>query len=196
MQVSRDVCSRWWLLEIVLILKKCNWYIYGPGSSVAIPTEPQAARSGDRILVEWDFPPVQTGPGAHPDYCTLCTQSFQGVKDGRGVLLTTHPLLVQWSWKGRAISLPTLWATTGSVTGTLYFTLLTSWIHTRTHSHYISTVTFSESRKGSKTLWSCSVHFSKFISSQFRRIPIFIVYCHSNILQVPNPSIVSRIWWY
>ena len=43
-----------------------------------------------------------------------------GVKYGRGVLLTTHPLLVQWSWKSRAIPLPTLWATTGPVTGTLY----------------------------------------------------------------------------
>jgi len=36
------------------------------------------------------------------------------------VLLTTHPLLVPWSWKSRAITLPTLWATTGPVTGTLY----------------------------------------------------------------------------
>jgi len=30
-----------------------------------------------------------------------------------GVLLTTHPLLVPRSWKGRAIPLPTLWATPG-----------------------------------------------------------------------------------
>jgi len=29
------------------------------------------------------------------------------------VLLTTHPLLVLWSWKVRAIPLPTLWATPG-----------------------------------------------------------------------------------
>jgi hypothetical protein len=48
------------------------------------------------------------------------TGSFPGVKYGRGVLLTTHPLLVPWSWKSRAISLLTLWATTGPVTGTLY----------------------------------------------------------------------------
>ena len=76
------------------------------------------------------FPPVQTGPGAHPASCTMGTGSFPGVKYGRGVLLTTHPLLVPWSWKGRAIPLPTLWATTAPVTGTLYlycslFTLLT-----------------------------------------------------------------------
>jgi len=29
--------------------------------------------------------------------CTTGTGSFPGVKNGRGVLLTTHPLLVLWS---------------------------------------------------------------------------------------------------
>jgi hypothetical protein len=48
------------------------------------------------------------------------TGSFPGVKCGRGVLLTTHPLLVPRSWKSRAIPVPTLWATTGPVTGLLY----------------------------------------------------------------------------
>ena len=48
-------------------------------------------------------PPVQWVPGL-----------------SRGVLLTTHPLPVPWSWKSRAIPLPTLWATTGPVTGALY----------------------------------------------------------------------------
>ena len=67
-----------------------------------------------------DFPPVRTGPGAHPASYTMGTGSFSGVNYGRGVLLTTHPLLVPWSWKSRAIPLPTLWATTGPVTGTLY----------------------------------------------------------------------------
>ena len=38
---------------------------------------------------------------------------FPGVKCGRGVLLTTHPLLVLRSWKSRAIPLPTLLATPG-----------------------------------------------------------------------------------
>ena len=38
---------------------------------------------------------------------------FLGVKCGRGVLLTTHTLLVQRSWKSRAIPIPTLWATPG-----------------------------------------------------------------------------------
>jgi len=56
-------------------------------------------------------PPVQWVPGL---------SSFPGVKYGLGVLLTTHPILVPWSWKSRAIPLSTIWATTGPVTGTLY----------------------------------------------------------------------------
>ena len=35
--------------------------------------------------------PVQTGPGAHPAFCTMGTGSFPGVKSGRGVTLTPHP---------------------------------------------------------------------------------------------------------
>jgi len=38
--------------------------------------------------------PVQTGPGAHPVYCTMSTRSFPGVNSGRGVTMTPHPLLV------------------------------------------------------------------------------------------------------
>ena len=38
--------------------------------------------------------PVQTGPGAHPASCTMGTGSFTGVKSGRNVTLTPHPLLV------------------------------------------------------------------------------------------------------
>ena len=38
------------------------------------------------------------------------TGSFPGVKSGRGVTLTPHPLLVPWSWKGRAIPLLPSWA--------------------------------------------------------------------------------------
>jgi len=56
-----------------------------------------------------DFPPVQTGPGAHPASCNTGTRSFPGVKCGQSMLLTTHPLLVPRSWKSRAITLPTLW---------------------------------------------------------------------------------------
>ena len=49
--------------------------------------------------------PVQTGPGAHPVSYTVGTESFLGVKSGRGVTLTPHPFLVPWSWKSIAIPL-------------------------------------------------------------------------------------------
>jgi len=80
--------------------------------------------AGPGIESQWgrDFPPVQTGPEAHPASCTMGTGSFPRVKYGRGVLLTTHPLLVPWSWQSTAIPLPTLWATTGPVRGKLNFT--------------------------------------------------------------------------
>jgi hypothetical protein len=38
------------------------------------------------------------------------TGSFPGVKSGRGVNLTPHPLLVPWSLKSRAIPLLPLWS--------------------------------------------------------------------------------------
>ena len=47
-------------------------------------------------------PPVQWVPGLS-----------LGVEYSWGVLLTTHPLLVPWSWKSRAIPLPTLWPQLG-----------------------------------------------------------------------------------
>jgi hypothetical protein len=86
---------------------------YRPGSSVG-KARLRAGRSGDRIPVGARFSaPVQTGPGAHSASCTMDTGSFPGVKCGRSVLLTTHPLLVLRLWKNRAILLPTLWATPG-----------------------------------------------------------------------------------
>jgi len=71
----------------------------GPGSSVGTATELRAGRSGIESRWGRDFPPLQTGPGAHPASCTLGTGSFPGVKCGRSVLLTTHPLIVPRSWK-------------------------------------------------------------------------------------------------
>jgi len=95
----------------VLLYVRCE-----PGSSIGIETELRAGRSG--IEPRWgpDFPPVQTGPGAHPASCKMGemgTVSFPGAKCGRSVLLTTHPLLVPQSWKSRAIPLPNLWPTPG-----------------------------------------------------------------------------------
>jgi len=88
------------------LLRKC-----GPGSVVGIATG--FGLDGPGIESRWRarfFPPVQTGPGAHPASCTIGAGPFPGVKDGRGVTLTPHPLLVPWSRKGRAIPLLPLWA--------------------------------------------------------------------------------------
>ena len=82
----------------------------------------RAGRSGIESRWGRDFPPVQTGPGAHPTSCAMGTGSFPGEKCGRVVLLTTHHFLVPRSWKSRAIPLPTLWATPGCNGNTLPFT--------------------------------------------------------------------------
>ena len=83
----------------------------GPDSSIGIATG--YGLDSPRILSRWGArfsAPVQTGPGAHPASCTMGTGSSPGVKSGRGVTLTPHPLLVPWSWKGTAIPLLPLWA--------------------------------------------------------------------------------------
>ena len=103
--------------------KSNNIVLCGPGSSVGIATELRAGRSGIESLWGRDFLPVQTGPGAHPASCKMGTASFPGVKCSRGVLLTTLPLLVPRSWNSTAIPLPTLWATLGRLTGSLYLYL-------------------------------------------------------------------------
>jgi len=77
----------------------------GQGSSVGIVTELRAGRSGVESWWGQDFPPIQTCPGACPALCKMGTRSFSGVKCGRGVLLTTLPLLVPRSWSSRAIPL-------------------------------------------------------------------------------------------
>jgi len=84
----------------------------GPGNSVGIATD--YGLDGPGIESRWgrDFPPVQTGPWAHPVSSTVGTRSFPGVKCSRGVLLTTHPLLVPCRGHGRV---PTLWTTPGSL---------------------------------------------------------------------------------
>jgi len=83
----------------------------GSGSSVSIATDyglDGPNPGGDEIFrpsrpTLWPTqPPVKWVPGLS-----------RGVNCGRGVLLTTHPLLVPRSWKSRAIPLPTLWATLG-----------------------------------------------------------------------------------
>jgi hypothetical protein len=82
-----------------------------PGSSVGIATG--YGLDGPGIESRWGarfFTPVQTGPVADPASCRMGTGSFPGLKNGRGVTLTPHPLLVPRSWKVRAIPLLPLWA--------------------------------------------------------------------------------------
>jgi hypothetical protein len=70
----------------------------GPGSVVGIATG--YGLDGPGIESRWEAKfsaPVQTDPGAHPTSCTMGTGSLQGVKSGRDVTLTLHPLLVTWS---------------------------------------------------------------------------------------------------
>jgi hypothetical protein len=84
----------------------------GPGSVVGIATG--YGLDGPGIEFRWRgarfSAPVQTGPGAQSAPRTMGTRSFPGVKSGRGVTLTPHPLLVPWSRKSRAIPLLPLWA--------------------------------------------------------------------------------------
>jgi hypothetical protein len=83
----------------------------GPGSLVGIATGYRLDAPG--IEPRWGAKfsaPVQNGPGAHPAFCTMGTGSFPGVKSGRAVTLTPHPLLEPWSWKSKAIPLLPLWA--------------------------------------------------------------------------------------
>ena len=71
-----------------------------------------------------DFPPVQTSPGPTLSPIKWVPGLSRGVKCGRGVLLTTHLLLVPRSWKSRATytSIRPL-GRTGLVTGSLYLFL-------------------------------------------------------------------------
>jgi len=61
------------------------------GSSVGIATD--YGLDGLGIESRWgqDFPPVQTGPGAHPASCKMGTGFFSGGRGGRGVGLTPTP---------------------------------------------------------------------------------------------------------
>jgi len=90
-------------------------FVWGGGavSSVGIATDygldgPRSIPVGDEVFrpsrpaLGPTQPPVKWVPGLS-----------RGVKYGRGVLLTTPPRLVPWSWNRRAIPLPTLWATQG-----------------------------------------------------------------------------------
>jgi hypothetical protein len=114
---------KFWIIyfsSICAVIPLLFYLVRGPDSSVDIATD--NGLDGPGIESRWgrNFQPVQTGPGAHPASCTMCTRSFLRVKLGRGVLLTTHPLLAPRSWKSSYNS-TSIWATTGPVTGLLLY---------------------------------------------------------------------------
>jgi hypothetical protein len=94
----------------------------GPGSVVGIATG--YGLDGPGIESQWGSrfsAPVQTDPGAHQASCTMGTRSIPGVKSGRGVTLTLHPLLVplvikEWS----SISTPPMGRTACTESQCLY----------------------------------------------------------------------------
>ena len=76
-------------------LEYFTWNCVDRDSSVGIAIG--CRLDGLGILSRWGArfsAPVQTGPGAHPAFCTMGTGSFPGVKSGRGVTLTPCPLVV------------------------------------------------------------------------------------------------------
>ena len=81
------------------------WWIFGSTVSIATCYGLDGPGIESRVGVAKFSAPLQAGPGAHPASCTMGTGSFPGVKNGQGVVLTTHPLLVPRSWKSRAIPL-------------------------------------------------------------------------------------------
>jgi hypothetical protein len=102
--------DEWYGYIYIYIYITCIEGYSGPASSVSIATELHAGRSGNLIPVEARFSaPVQSGSGAHPASCTIGTGSFPGVKSGRGVTLSSHLLLIPWSWKRRVIPVLPLW---------------------------------------------------------------------------------------
>jgi hypothetical protein len=73
---------------------------------------------------------VQTGSGAHPASCTVGTVGYSpGVKRGRGVMLTTHPVLVPRLRKSRSYTPCHPDAPLWSVTGPLYLYLIYIYIY-------------------------------------------------------------------
>jgi len=112
----------------------------GPGSVVGIATG--YGLYGPGIESRWgrDYPHLSRpalGPTQPPIQWVLGLS--RGVKSGRGVTLTPHPLPVPWSRKGRAIPLLPLWAVRPvqslSVCTRVHFTFLL-FIHRSRHPRY------------------------------------------------------------
>ena len=84
--------------------------IQGLGEHSQYSVSLRAGRSGDWIPVQVRFSvPVQTSPGAHPAYYTMCTGSLSQGWRGRGMAFTTHTHSAPWLRMSRAIPLLPLW---------------------------------------------------------------------------------------
>jgi hypothetical protein len=103
----------------------------GPGNVVGVATGYRLDDLGIESGWGRDFP--RPSRPAHPASCTMGTGSFLGVKSGQGMTLTSHPLLVPWSRKGRAIPLLPLWAIQPlqslSACKRVHFTVYFTWFH-------------------------------------------------------------------
>ena len=99
------------------------------------------------------------------------TGSFTGVKSGRDVTLTPHPLLVPWSRKGRAIPLLPPWAVRPvqslSACTKVHFTLLLT-------------------TEGSPSLCKILAFLRRFSKSHLRLLPSFLL---------PDCSTILYNWW-
>ena len=81
-------------------------YFSGPGSSVGIAND--YGLDGPNPGEDEIFRTCPDRPWGPPSLLYNEYRFFAGVKYGRGVALTPHPLLVPRSWKSRAIPPPTL----------------------------------------------------------------------------------------
>ena len=95
-----------------------------PGSSVGMATD--YGLDGPGIESRWGvrFSARPDRPCGPPSLLYNGYRIFPGGKERLGLAANPLPLVVPRSWKSRAIALPTLWATTGPVTGTNYLYLL------------------------------------------------------------------------
>jgi len=112
MYITRSGALKYIYIYIYVCVCVCVC-VCGPGSSVGIATDYALDATGSNPVGDEIFHPSRPvlGPTQPPVQRVPCLS--RGVKCGRGVLLTTHPLLVLLSWKSRTIPLPTLWATPG-----------------------------------------------------------------------------------
>ena len=120
--------------------------------------------------------PVQTGPVAHPAFCTMGTGSFPGVKrPGRGA---NHPppSEVLRSWKGRVVPLLTIWASVTCIGRTFTFTF--SFINTSNYKAPPATIT-REYNALEKTGSNVVVAYFMVLHQQLR-------WHHSQNIQNPN----------